>query len=376
MKALEFEVKKTDINTKARRGTLHLKSGTFETPIFMPVGTKGDVKCLTNEEVHEVSDSLILANTYHLWLAPGDEFLNKIGGLRNFNKWNGALLTDSGGYQVFSLSKTRKISEEGVEFRHYKNGSLLFMSPEKSIQIQEAIGADIIMSFDECPPFDSTYKYMKDSVERTIRWAKRGKEAHSKSDTQALFGIVQGGPFEELRKYALNELEKVDFPGYSIGGLAVGESKSERKKMLEYLSTIMPENKPRYLMGVGTPDDILLGVENGVDMFDCVEPTRIARHGVAMTSEGRLILKNKAFEEDFSPLDKECNCEVCKKYSRSYIRHLFREDEELSHRLISYHNLYFLKHLMSEIRKSIDEDRFLEFKKEFLLKYKKGNKEE
>lgn len=371
MPALTFKILKEDKDTAARIGELSLKSGTFETPIFMPVGTKGDVKCLTNDEVHEVSDNLILANTYHLWLSPGTDLLNKTNGLKGFNKWDGALLTDSGGYQVFSLSKTRKITEDGVYFKHYKNGSNLFMSPEISINVQNTIGADIIMSFDECPPFDSSYKYMKDSVERTIRWAKRGFLAHKNPDTQALFGIVQGGPFNDLRKYAIDELEKIGFPGYSIGGLSVGESKEERLKSLEYLKDIMPKNKPRYLMGVGTPDDILNGVENGVDMFDCVEPTRIARHGVAMTSSGRIIIKNKEFAEDFTPLDKECDCYVCKNFTKSYIRHLFREEEILSYRLLTYHNLYFLKNLMKNIRLSIKDNRFKEFKAEFLNKYNK-----
>lgn len=371
MPALTFKILKEDKDTAARIGELSLKSGTFETPIFMPVGTKGDVKCLTNDEVHEVSDNLILANTYHLWLSPGTDLLNKTNGLKGFNKWDGALLTDSGGYQVFSLSKTRKITEDGVYFKHYKNGSNLFMSPEISINVQNTIGADIIMSFDECPPFDSSYKYMKDSVERTIRWAKRGFLAHKNPDTQALFGIVQGGPFNDLRKYAIDELEKIGFPGYSIGGLSVGESKEERLKSLEYLKDVMPKNKPRYLMGVGTPDDILNGVENGVDMFDCVEPTRIARHGVAMTSSGRIIIKNKEFAEDFTPLDKECDCYVCKNFTKSYIRHLFREEEILSYRLLTYHNLYFLKNLMKNIRLSIKDNRFKEFKAEFLNKYNK-----
>lgn len=369
MAALSFKVLKKDSTTGARIGELKLKSGTFKTPIFMPVGTKGDIKCLTNEEVHQVSDNLILANTYHLWLSPGVDLLNKTQGLRGFNKWDGALLTDSGGYQVFSLSKTRKITEEGVYFKHYKNGDNLFMSPEISIGVQNTIGSDIIMSLDECPPFDSTYDYMKSSVERTIRWAKRGKDAHKNPETQALFGIVQGGPFLDLRKYAIESLGVIGFDGYSIGGLSVGESKEDRIKVLKYLKDIMPEDKPRYLMGVGTPDDILNGVENGIDMFDCVEPTRIARHGVAMTSQGRIIIKNKAYEEDFTPLDPECDCEVCKKYSKAYLRHLFREEEMLSYRLITYHNLYFLRNLMHNIQQAIEEDRFTSFKEEFLKKY-------
>ena len=373
MPALTFKVLKCEKNTSARLSELTLNGKKFLTPIFMPVGTKGDVKCLTNEEVHEVSDNLILGNTYHLWLSPGTETLDMVGGLRGFNKWDGALLTDSGGYQVFSLSDTRKIEEEGVTFKHYKNGSKLFMSPEISIHIQNSIGSDIMMSLDECPPFDASYDYMKQSVERTIRWAKRGKEAHKNPDTQALFGIVQGGPFKDIREYSIRELEKIGFDGYSIGGLSVGESKEERIEVLKYLKHIMPKDKPRYLMGVGTPDDILNGVENGIDMFDCVEPTRIARHGVATTSTGRVLIKNKIYENDFSPLDPECDCDTCKKYSKAYIRHLFREEEMLSYRLISYHNLYFLKKLMENIRKSIENDTFLDFKESFLKKYNSKN---
>ncbi len=374
MPALTFKVLKTDKETGARLSELTLNGKTFETPIFMPVGTKGDVKCLTNEEVHEASQGLILGNTYHLWLSPGTEILDMAGGLKGFNKWDGALLTDSGGYQVFSLSNTRKITEEGVYFKHYKNGSPLFMSPEISIKIQESIGSDIMMSFDECPPFDASYEYMKKSCERTLRWAKRGHDAHKTWDTQALFGIVQGGPFEDLKEHMIDELEKINFPGYSIGGLSVGESKEERYKSLRHLKNVMPYNKPRYLMGVGTPDDILEGVENGIDMFDCVEPTRIARHGVATTSLGRVTIKNKAYEKDFSPLDPNCDCYTCKNYSKAYIRHLFREEEMLSYKLISFHNLCFLKMLMAGIRESIRNDNFLEFKAEFLKKYnsKKG----
>ena len=375
MGALSFKVIHTDKITGARVGELTLPSGTYQTPIFMPVGTKGDVKCLTNEEVHEVCQGLILGNTYHLWLSPGIDVLNKVGGLRKFNKWDGSLLTDSGGYQVFSLSDTRKITEEGVYFKHYKNGSRLFMSPEISIHIQNAIGSDIMMSLDECPPFHSSYQYMKESVLRTIRWAKRGKDANLNPDKQALFGIVQGGPYNDLRQLCIDELTKMDFDGYSIGGLAVGESQESRLESLQYLKDHMPKDKPRYLMGVGTPDDIIHGVLNGVDMFDCVEPTRIARHGVAMTSTGRILIKNKEYENDFGPLDRECTCEVCKKYSRAYIRHLFREEEMLSYRMLSYHNLYFLNHLTEQIRNAILSDNYLEFKNEFLKKYK-GNKKE
>ena len=355
--------------TGARYGILHTPHGDFETPIFMPVGTKANVKTLIPSEVKEVSDGLILGNTYHLWLQPGDEIVKKFGGIRGFMNWDGALLTDSGGFQVFSLSKIRKITEEGVHFRHHKSGEKLFLSPEKSIEIQNNLGADIIMSLDECPPFDSTTEYMKDSVDRTIRWAKRGKEAHKYPDKQALFGIVQGGGNKDIRKYCLDELEKIGFPGYSIGGLSVGESKKDMYEMLEYLKTIMPENKPRYLMGVGSPDDLIVGSMNGIDMFDCVLASRNARHGTAFTSAGKIQVKNQSYKESFDPLDKECDCFVCKTYKMAYLNHLVKADEILGMRLLTYHNLYFMKNLMHQIRDAIKEDRLLDFKNEFFKKF-------
>ena len=355
--------------TGARYGILHTPHGDFETPIFMPVGTKANVKTLIPSEVKEVSDGLILGNTYHLWLQPGDEIVKEFGGIRGFMNWDGALLTDSGGFQVFSLSKIRKITEEGVHFRHHKSGEKLFLSPEKSIEIQNNLGADIIMSLDECPPFDSTTEYMKDSVDRTIRWAKRGKEAHKYPDKQALFGIVQGGGNKEIRKYCLEELEKIDFPGYSIGGLSVGESKKDMYEMLEYLKDVMPVNKPRYLMGVGSPDDLIVGSMNGIDMFDCVLASRNARHGTAFTSHGKIQVKNQNYKESFEPLDKECDCFVCKTYKMAYLNHLVKADEILGMRLLTYHNLYFMKNLMHQIRDAIKEDRLLDFKNEFFKKF-------
>ena len=355
--------------TGARYGILHTPHGDFETPIFMPVGTQATVKTLIPDEIKEVSDGLILGNTYHLWLQPGDELIKEFGGIRGFMKWDGALLTDSGGYQVFSLSKMRKITEEGVEFRHHKSGEKLFLSPEKSIAIQNNLGADIIMSFDECPPFDSDYKYMKDSVDRTIRWAKRGKEAHKNPETQALFGIVQGGGNKEIRKYCMEELVKIDFPGYSIGGLSVGESKKDMYEMLEYLKDIMPQDKPRYLMGVGSPDDLIVGSMNGIDMFDCVLPTRNARHGSAFTHDGKIQVKNLELKHSKEPLDSMCDCYVCKTFTRAYLNHLIKADEILGMRLISYHNLYFLKSLMHDIRNAIKEDRLLDFKNEFFKRF-------
>ncbi len=367
--AISFELKHTCKQTNARYGILHTPHGDFETPIFMPVGTQATVKTLNPTEIKEVSEGLILANTYHLWLQPGTDIISKHGGVRDFMNWDGALLTDSGGFQVFSLSHIRKITEEGVVFRHHLSGEKLFMSPEDSISIQHALGADIIMSFDECPPFYSSYEYMKESVERTIRWAKRGKEVHQYTDTQALFGIVQGGPFQDLRKHCAEALIDLDFPGYSIGGLSVGETKQEMVEMLEYLNPILPKDKPRYLMGVGSPDDLINGAIHGIDMFDCVLPTRIARHGSAMTSRGKVVIKNKSYEADMTPLDPNCDCPVCKTYTKSYLRHLFKAEESLGQRLVSYHNLYFLKTVMRQIRQAIQEDRLGDFQKEFFWNY-------
>jgi queuine tRNA-ribosyltransferase len=279
--------------------------------------------------------------------------------------WDGALLTDSGGFQVFSLTDMRKITEEGVFFKHHKNGSQLFMSPEDSIKVQEDLGADIIMSFDECPPPYASYEYMKDSVDRTLRWAKRGKDALTTD--QALFGIVQGGLDKDLRKYSAEELIKMDFPGYSIGGLSVGETKAEMYEITKYLNPMLPFDKPRYLMGVGAPDDLVENVINGIDMFDCVLPTRIARHGTALTTEGKVVIKNAIYEKDYSPLDPNLDTPV-KKYTRSYIRHLFKGNEILGMRLVTYQNLAYLKHLMQEIRQAIKEDRLLDFKEEMKQK--------
>jgi queuine tRNA-ribosyltransferase len=369
--AIKYELIHECKQSGARLGILHTPHGSFETPIFMPVGTKATVKTLENKEIEEVSDGLILGNTYHLWLQPGDDIIKEQGGIRGFMKWDHALLTDSGGFQVFSLSEIRKITEEGVTFRHHKSGEKLFMSPEDSVRIQNNLGADIIMSFDECPPFDSDYEYMKQSVERTIRWAERGKKVHQNPNDQALFGIVQGGPYEDLRKSCAKALIDMDFPGYSIGGLSVGETKEEMYKVLDYLKDVMPKDKPRYLMGVGTPDDIIEGVIRGIDMFDCVNPTRLARHGSAMTSVGKVVIKNKLYERDLSPLDPNCDCKVCTTYTKSYIRHLFKGEEYLGQRLVSYHNLYFLKTLTKEIREAIKNDRLLDFKEEFFSKYYK-----
>jgi len=363
--SIKFEVLHTCKQSGARLGRLTTPHGVFETPFFMPVGTQATVKTLTPEEIKEVSEGLILGNTYHLWLQPGADIVKDHGGIRGFMNWDGALLTDSGGFQVFSLTDMRKITEEGVHFKHHKNGSNLFMSPEDSIQVQMDLGADIIMSFDECPPPYASFEYMKDSVERTLRWAKRGKDA-LKTD-QALFGIVQGGLNHDLRKYSAEKLIEMDFPGYSIGGLSVGETKAEMYEITKFLNPILPFDKPRYLMGVGAPDDLVENVIHGIDMFDCVLPTRIARHGTALTTEGKIVIKNATYERDYKPLDRNLETHVSK-YTRSYIRHLFKGNEILGMRLVTYQNLAYLKHLMAEIRQAIKEDRLLDFKEEMKKK--------
>lgn len=363
--SIKFEIKHICKQSGARLGLLTTPHGVFETPFFMPVGTQATVKTLTPEEIKEVSEGLILGNTYHLWLQPGADIVEKHGGIRGFMQWDGALLTDSGGFQVFSLTDMRKITEEGVHFKHHKNGSSLFMSPEDSIRVQEKLGADIIMSFDECPPPYATDQYMKDSVERTLRWAKRGKDALTTD--QALFGIVQGGLNKELRKYSAEKLIEMDFPGYSIGGLSVGETKDEMYEITKFLNPIMPFDKPRYLMGVGAPDDLVENVINGIDMFDCVLPTRNARHGTALTTIGKVVIKNNTYTEDMTPLDPNLETHVSK-YTRSYIRHLFKADEFLGMRLVTYQNLAYLKYLMKEIRQAILEDRLLDFRDEMKKK--------
>lgn len=362
-----FELIHEDKNTKARYGILHTPHGDFETPMFMPVGTLANVKGISNEDLYKMKAGVILSNTYHLTLRPGTEVIKKAGGLSKFMNYNGPTLTDSGGFQVFSLAKKRSITEEGVTFKNHLNGDKLFFSPEISIKKQEEIGADIIMSFDECIPYPSSYEYIKKSVERTLRWAKRGKDA--KTSDQALFGIVQGSNNEELRKYCAEELVKIGFDGYAIGGASIGEPKEEFIKMVSYSTPYLPKDKPRYLMGVGTVGYILEAIERGVDMFDCVLPTRIARHGTLMTSNGRINIKNQKYKEDFTPLDPNCDCYTCKNYTKAYLRHLYVCEEVNAKRLLSYHNLRFLIKLCEDIRQAIKEDRYLEFKNELIKKY-------
>lgn len=362
-----FELIHEDKNTKARYGILHTPHGDFETPMFMPVGTLANVKGISNEDLYQMKAGVILSNTYHLTLRPGTDVIKKAGGLSKFMNYNGPTLTDSGGFQVFSLAKKRSITEEGVTFKNHLNGDKLFFSPEISIKKQEEIGADIIMSFDECIPYPSSYEYIKKSVERTLRWAKRGKDA--KTSDQALFGIVQGSNNEELRKYCAEELVKIGFDGYAIGGASIGEPKEEFIKMVSYSTPYLPKDKPRYLMGVGTVGYILEAIERGVDMFDCVLPTRIARHGTLMTSNGRINIKNQKYKEDFTPLDPNCDCYTCKNYTKAYLRHLYVCEEVNAKRLLSYHNLRFLIKLCEDIRQAIKEDRYLEFKNELIKKY-------
>ena len=369
---IKYELLKTDNNCKARHGIIYTNHGSFHTPMFMPVGTLANVKTLTPEMLKDISSAIILSNTYHLWLRPGEDIVNKAGGLHKFMNYDGPILTDSGGFQVFSLAKNKKkdITEEGVKFKSHIDGTNLLLTPEKSIEIQNKLDSDIAMSFDECPPASASYDYLKNSLERTLRWAKRGKDAFN-NDNQSLFGIVQGGPYEDLRKYSATETVKLDFDGYSIGGVANdGESKEDMYKAVDYSIPYLPTDKPRYLMGVGEPIDIIEGVIRGIDMFDCVLPTRIARHGVAFTKYGKLHLRNAKFKEDFTPLQEECDCYTCKHYTKAYIRHLLVCNESLAGTLLSIHNIRFLIKLTEDLREAIDNNKVLEFKEEFIKNYR------
>lgn len=372
---IKYTLLHKDENSSARYGTLQTNYGTFETPMFMPVGTKATVKSLSPEELKTAHSGIILSNTYHLWLRPGEDIIDKAGGLHKFMNYDGPILTDSGGFQVFSLVKNKEkdITEEGVTFKSHIDGSKLFLTPEKSIQIQNKLDSDIAMSFDECPPYPSTYEYMKKSVERTLRWAARGKKVHS-NENQSLFGIVQGGEFEDLREYSCKETVKMNFDGYSIGGTSVGEDKDTMYKMIDYGIKYLPEDKVRYLMGVGDPIDIIEGTIRGIDIFDCVLPTRIARHGQAFTREGKINFNNAKYKEDFTPVEEGCDCYTCKNYTKAYIRHLITTDEMLGGRLLSIHNIRFLIKLTEELREAIKENRILEYREEFISKYQKNNR--
>ena len=364
---ITYELLHKDKNSGARRGVIHTPHGDIQTPIFMPVGTQATVKSMTPEEVEENGGQIILGNTYHLYFRPGDELVKEAGGLHNFMNWHKPILTDCGGFQVFSLSELRKIHEEGVEFKSELDGSKHFFSPEKVMEIQENLGADIIMSFDECCPYPSTYEYTKDSMERTTRWAERCKKSH-KTD-QALFGIVQGGFFKDLREKSAKDLVDMDFPGYAIGGISVGEPKDEFLDILRYTTPLLPEHKPRYLMGVGSPDYLIEATLAGIDMCDCVLPTRIARNGTAMTSHGKVVVRNATYEHDFTPLDEECDCYTCRNYTRAYIRHLIKCKEILGARLLSIHNIKFLTNLMERVRIEIENDNLANFASSFYKKY-------
>lgn len=383
MNAITFELHKTDRRTNARRGTLKTPHGEIYTPVFMPVGTAATVKAMRPEQVEELGAQIILSNTYHLYLRPGHDVIREAGGLHKFMNWNMPILTDSGGFQVFSLGEMRKIKEEGVSFRSHIDGSKHMISPEKSMEIQHSLGSDIMMAFDECTPYPADRDYVKNSLERTTRWLERCKKYHDAYATelggespvlgeglnQSLFGIMQGGMYADLRRQSAEQIVEMDLPGYAIGGLSVGEPKEVMYEVLDECVDYLPKEKPRYLMGVGSPDGLFEGVERGIDMFDCVLPTRIARHGMAMTSQGRVNIKNARFERDFSALDPECDCYTCRNYSRAYLRHLFKSDEILSSMLMTNHNLHFLISTMTNIRKALDEDRFTEYKKEFYEKY-------
>ncbi len=368
--AITYELLHIDKNSGARRGVIHTPHGDIQTPIFMPVGTQATVKGVNPKQLKEdVKAQIILSNTYHLFLRPGHKLIKEAGGLHKFMHWDRPILTDSGGFQVFSLGELRKIREEGVDFRSHLDGSKKFISPEISMEIQEALGSDIIMAFDECCPYPSTYEYTKNSMERTTRWAERCKNAHKTTDIQGLFGIVQGGFFKDLREKSAEDLIDLDFPGYAIGGISVGEPKEEFLDILNFTTPLLPENKPRYLMGVGTPDYLIESALAGIDMCDCVLPTRIARHGTAMTSHGKVVVRNAIYEKDFSPIDCECDCYACENFSRAYIRHLINTKEILGVQLLSIHNLRFLTKLMERVRIEIEKDNLLNFRDEFYEKY-------
>ena len=371
MAKIRYELIKNNKNDEnVRLGVLHTNHGSFETPMFMPVGTLANVKTLMPEELLACNSAVVLSNTYHLWLRPGEDIVNKAGGLNKFMNYPGPTLTDSGGFQVFSLAKPKDISEEGVKFKSHIDGSNLFLTPEKSIEIQNKLDSDIAMSFDECAPYPAKREYIENSMRRTLRWAKRGKDVFN-NPRQSLFGIVQGGEYEDLRKHCVEELVKMDFDGYSIGGTSVGEPKDVMYNMISYATKYLPKDKPRYLMGVGDPVDLVEGISRGIDMFDCVLPTRIARHGNCFTRNGKINIRNAKYKEDFTPIEDTCDCYTCKNYTKAYIRHLVTANETNGGRLLSIHNIRFLIKLMEDARIAIKEDKYDEFKEEFLIKYNK-----
>ena len=352
----------------ARRGTMSFPRGDVQTPAFMPVGTYGTVKGMTPKDVKETGAQILLGNTFHLWLRPGTDIIKAHGDLHDFMGWEGPILTDSGGFQVFSLGDMRKIKEEGVYFRSPINGDKVFMGPEESMQVQRDLGADVVMIFDECTPFPATEKEAQDSMELSLRWAKRSKEAHG-DNTAALFGIIQGGMYENLRDHSREGLTDIGFDGYAIGGLSVGEPKGEMYRMLDVVAFKMPEGKPRYLMGVGTPLDLVEGVARGIDMFDCVMPTRNARNAHIFTSTGVVKLRNASNKTNLEPLDKNCDCYTCQNFTRSYLHHLDKCKEILGSQLNTIHNLRYYQKVMEDIRTALDEGRFMEFRQQFYQQF-------
>ena len=369
--AISYTVTKTDPHCRARLGLLSTPHGTVETPVFMPVGTQATVKTMTPEEVRAAGSRIILSNTYHLYLRPGHELIREAGGLHRFMHWDGPILTDSGGFQVFSLGPLRRVSEEGVTFRSHIDGSEHFFSPEKAMEVQMALGSDIAMAFDECAPYPCSREYAQEALERTTRWAGRCLEYHRRED-QAVFGIVQGSVYPDLRRSSAEELVSLGFPGYAIGGLSVGEPKELMYEMLDHTVPFLPADKPVYLMGVGSPDCLVEGVARGVDMFDCVLPTRIARNGTVLTRRGKLVVRNAEYARDFTPLDPDCGCYACRNYTRAYIRHLVKANEVLGIRLTTIHNLHFILNLMKEIREAIREERMVDYARKFLQGCQKG----
>ena len=366
---VNYELVAEDRKTGARAGLLHPPHGVFKTPMFMPVGNQATVKTVTPEELEEMGAQIILSNTYHLFLRPGTELIHEAGELHRFMNWNKGILTDSGGFQVFSLGAMRKITEEGVYFRSFLDGSKQFLSPEISIRAQEDLGSDIAMAFDECIPYPADYEYARKSTERTTRWAKRCIKAHQRTD-RGIFGIIQGGMYKDLRKQSAMEISSLPFDGMAVGGLSVGEPHDLMYDILEETIQWMPKGKARYLMGVGTPDCLVEGVARGVDMFDCVFPTRVARNGMAMIHTGRMNMKNKQYERDFRPIEESCGCYTCRNYTRAYIRHLYKSEELLVFRLVTIHNLYFLLQFMRDMREAIVQGNFSELREHFMEHYK------
>jgi queuine tRNA-ribosyltransferase len=368
---LEFKVLKKSLTSKARLGEIRTPHGQFETPVFMPVGTQGTVKAVSSEDMEEMGIKIILANTYHLYLRPGYRIVEKLGGLHRFMSWEGPILTDSGGFQVYSLSKLRTISEEGVTFQSHLDGSRHFIGPKEAMVIQQGLGADIIMAFDECAPYPADYEYVLNSVRLTNLWAKKCIE-YKEGNNQALFGIVQGGMYPDLRERSAAELTQMNFDGYALGGLSVGEDRDSRERVVKETVEFLPADKPIYLMGVGKPQDIIESVTRGVDMFDCVLPTRNARNGTLFTRNGQLVIKNARYADDDRPVDENCDCYVCSHYSRAYLRHLFMAKELLAYRLNTIHNLYYYNRLMDGIRRAIQEKRWEEYRQSFYKFQREG----